>query len=347
MNDSPSPALRAGAPLRDPAYLHDLVVRIFTRVGSSKEDAATLADMLVWSHLTGRDGHGVVRVPWYVQMTRTGELDPAGRLVVEKQLPATLLLDANRAAGPVAMVAATDIAIERAREQGGCFALVKRTTHTGAIGYYALRAAEAGMAAIVICSGKPIMAYHGAKVASAPTSPIAMAVPGGAGGPILLDMASSIASFGRLRQLAAKDAEIPEGWALTKDGKPTTRAKEGVIPLPLGGPKGSGLALMFEAMTGVLAGAPVLAPTLADPDGPGRGSSAMLMVMDIAAFTTREAFIAEVETLRATITALPRQDGVDEILLPGDRSRALAAVRARDGVPVPDALMAELEALAG
>ncbi len=345
MSDSPV-STKASVPLRDPAHLHDLVVRIFTKFGSSAEDAAILADMLVWSHLTGRDGHGVVRVPWYVQMIRSGEMNPVGRLTIEKQLAATLLIDADRAAGPVAMVAATDIAIERARTQGGCFAMVRRTTHTGAIGYYALRAAEAGMAAIVICSGKPIMAYHGAKVASISTSPIAMAVPGGSGAPILLDMATSVTSFGRLRQLAARDAEIPEGWALTKDGQPTTRAKEGTIPLPLGGPKGSGLALLFEAMTGVLAGAPVLVPTLAQPDGPGQGSSALLMVMDINAFTTPEAFAAEIDAVRATVQALPRQEGVDEIFLPGDRSRALAVARARDGVPVPDALMAELEVLA-
>ncbi|TCT06665.1 Ldh family oxidoreductase [Aquabacter spiritensis] len=346
MTDTPSPA-KGGAPLRDPAHLHALVVRIFTRLGSSAADAATLADMLIWSHLTGRDGHGVVRVPWYAQMARSGELDPKGQLTVERELPATLLLDANRAAGPIAMVAATDRAVARARTQGGCFAMVRRTTHTGAIGYYALRAAEAGLAALVICSGKPIMAYHGAKVASLPTGPIAIAVPGGPSGPLLLDMATSIASFGRLRQLAARDAEIPEGWALDKDGQPTTRARDGVIPLPLGGPKGSGLALMFEALTGMLSGAPVLVPTLADPDGPGRGSSALIMVMDPAAFGAPEAFADEVEALRAAIKALPRQDGVEDILLPGERSKALMATRLREGVPVPDALMADLAALAG
>ncbi|OYY13384.1 MAG: hypothetical protein B7Y70_02330 [Rhizobiales bacterium 35-68-8] len=330
-----------------PAEIHDLVVRIFTRLGSRPADAAVLADMLVWSHLTGRDGHGLSRIPWYVEMARNGEMNLSASLTVERELPATLLLDGHFAAGPVAMVAATDRAIARARTQGGCFAMVKRTTHTGAIGYFALRAAEAGFAAIVLCSGKPIMAYHGARVPSLATSPIAMAVPGGAGGPLLLDMATSVASFGRLRQLAARDAEIPEGWALTRDGQPTTRARDGIIPLPLGGPKGSGLSLMFEAMTGALAGAPVLVPTLADPDGPGRGSSALIMVMDIAAFSTPDAFAAEVEALRATIRALPRQEGVEEILLPGDRSRALAQQRARDGIAVPQALLDELAALAG
>lgn len=330
-----------------PDAIHDLVVRIFTRLGSPAEDAAALADVIVWSHLTGRDGHGLVRIPWYVEMVRSGEMNLAARLTVERELPATLLLDGDRGCGQVAMTQATDLAIARARTQGGCFAMVKRTTHTGAIGYFALRAAEAGCAAIVICSGKPLMAYHGSTVPSLATSPIAMAVPGGAGGPLLLDMATSVASFGRLRQLAARDAEIPEGWALTREGRPTTRAKDGIIPLPLGGPKGSGLSLMFEAMTGALAGAPVLVPTLADPDGPGRGSSALIMVMDVAAFSPPEAFAAEVEALRATIRALPRQEGVDEILLPGDRSRALAEVRSREGIPVPQALLDSITALAG
>lgn len=328
-----------------PDEIRSLVVRLFTGLGSSRSDAAALADVIVWSHLTGRDGHGLVRVPWYVEMVRNGEMNLAGALVVERELPATLLLDANQAPGPVAMTAATDLAITRARTQGGCFAMVKRTTHTGAIGYFALRAAEAGCAAIVICSGKPLMAYHGSTVPSLATSPIAMAVPGGAGGPLLLDMATSVASFGRLRQLAARDAAIPEGWALTKDGRPTTSAREGIIPLPLGGPKGSGLSLLFEAMTGALAGAPVLVPTLADPDGPGKGSSALVMVMDVAAFSPPKAFAGEVDALRETIRSLPRQEGVEEILLPGDRSRRLADIRAREGVPVPPALVDEIERL--
>lgn len=327
------------------AEIQDLVVRIFTGLGSSAGDAGTLADVIVWSHLTGRDGHGLVRVPWYVEMVRNGEMNLAGALTVERELPATLLLDANQAPGPVAMTAATDLAISRARSQGGCFAMVKRTTHTGAIGYFALRAAEAGCAAIVICSGKPLMAYHGSTVPSLATSPIAMAVPGGASGPLLLDMATSVASFGRLRQLAARDAVIPEGWALTREGRPTTRAKDGIIPLPLGGPKGSGLSLMFEAMTGALAGAPVLVPTLADPDGPGKGSSALVMVMDIAAFSAPDAFAAEVEALRATIGGLPRQEGVEEILLPGDRSRRLAEQRTKDGISLPRSLLDDVERL--
>lgn len=341
-----SEPIRPSVPLHAPDHLRDLVSRVFLRLGSSPADAATIADMLVWSHLTGRDGHGLMRVPWYAQMARNGEMDVHASPVIERELPATLLIDGRKAPGPVAMDMAARWAMERARANGGCFALVKRTTHTGAIGYYALKAAEAGLAALVICSGKPIMAYHGARVPSVPTSPIALAVPGGAGGPLLLDMATSVASFGRLRQLASRDAEIPEGWALTKDGRPTRRAKEGVIPLPLGGPKGSGLSVMFEAMTGVLAGAPVVVPTLADPDGPGRGSSAMLMVLDVAAFSPPDAFVAEVEALRATLKGLPRQEGVEEIFLPGERSRALAAARERDGIPVPQALMDEVEALA-
>ncbi|MEW6122138.1 MAG: Ldh family oxidoreductase [Pseudomonadota bacterium] len=334
------------APLHAPQELRDLVIRVFQRLGARTEDAATIADLLVWSHLTGRDGHGLVRVPAYARMARSGEMDVRAVPAIVRALPATLLVDGGAAPGAVAMMAATGWAVERAKANGGCFALVRRTTHTGAIGYYALKAAEAGLAALVIGSGKPIMAYHGARVPSVSTSPIALAVPGGAGGPLLLDMAASVAALGRLRQLAARDAEIPEGWALDADGRPTRRAQEAVIPLPLGGPKGSGLALMFEAMTSVLAGAPVVAPSLADPGGPGRGSSAMLMLMDVAAFSEPETFVGEVETLRAAMKALPRQEGFDDIFLPGERSRALADQRAREGIPVPAALMAEVRALA-
>lgn len=341
----PSPA-PPEEPRHAPAALHDLVTRIFRRLGSTPEDAALIADMLVWSNLTGREGHGLARVPSYAAMARAGRMDVRAAPSIERALPATLLIDAHLAPGPVAMVRATQWAMERARASGGCFALVKRTTHTGAIGYYALKAAEAGFAALIFGSGKPLMAAHGARVPSLSTSPIALAVPGGAGGPLLLDMATSVVSLGRLRQLAARDADIPEGWALTAEGAPTRRAKEAAIPLPLGGAKGSGLAILFEAMTSVLAGAPVVVPALLGGADAGRGASAMIMVMDVAAFSPPDAFAADVEALRATLKALPRQDGMDAIFLPGERSRARAAQGAAEGLRVPPALMAELEALA-
>ncbi|MEW6257962.1 MAG: Ldh family oxidoreductase [Pseudomonadota bacterium] len=342
MSTTPGTALRLS-----PETLHHLVTRVFARLGSRGEDAARIADMLVWSDLTGRTGHGVARVPDYVRMAQAGTMDVAAVPVLERALPATLLMDARRAPGPVAMTLATQWAMERARAAGGCFALVKRTTHTGAIGFYARMAADAGFAALIFGSGKPLMACHGARVASLSTSPLALAVPGGAGGPLLLDMATSVTSLGRLRQLAAQDADIPEGWALTAEGGPARRAREAAIPLPLGGPKGSGLAVLFEAMTGVLAGAPVVVPALLGGAAAGRGASAMVMVMDIAAFSPPESFAAEVEALRATLKGLPRLDGVEEIFLPGERSRAGAARRAKEGIAVPAALLAELEALAG
>lgn len=335
---------KAPARLVARSELHALVERICSRHGWGAKDAKDIADVLVWANLTGRDGHGVTRLPRYIEMIRTGELDPRGAVQIERQLPATLLMDANRAAGPVAMIAAMDIAIERAKVQGGCFALVRRTTHAGALGFYALKAASQDMIAIVFSSGKPLMAYHGASVPSLSTSPVAFAVPG-IGGPILLDMATSMASLGKLRQMAAADLDLPEGWALTADGKPARRAADAEIPLPLGGAKGSGLALMFEMLTGVLAGAPVIAPALLRGRS-GLGANAMVIVLDVAAFGTRETFLAEVQELRSAIKALPRQDGFDDIYFPGERSQKVADARASGGIPVPAVLFEKLETLA-
>lgn len=326
--------------------LHNLLKHIYLRYGMSAEDATRVADVLVWAELQGRGGHGAVRTTRYVEMIRLGELDPLAVPETIVETPATLLVDAHGAAGPVAMTFGTDCAIARAAGQGGCFALVRHTTHTGALGFYVKRAAEAGFVALAFAAGKPLMAYHGAAVASASTSPIAIAIPSGQYGPMVLDMATSVASLGKLKQLAAMDAPLPDDWALTADGLPANRAVDAAIPLPLGGAKGSGLSLMFEAMTGVLGGWPVLAPSLGTTAQTGLGQNAMIMTLNPEAFGYRAAFLAAVDALIDKIRALPPRAGFAGVSLPGDRSTATERARLAAGIPLPAQLLRDLKALA-
>ena len=154
-------------------------------------------------------------------MIERGEIDVAAKPTLDQDRAATFVLDGGRGFGPVAMMQAIALATERAAKAGVCFGLVRDTTHTGAIGRYVQWMAERGCAAMIMGAGPAFVAYHGARVASLGTSPIAIAVPSGDGA-IILDMATSAISNGTILQARATGASLPPNSALTKEGEPTT-----------------------------------------------------------------------------------------------------------------------------
>lgn len=319
--------------------------QVFEHAGMSTEHAATVAEVVVWANLRGVDSHGVSRVPRYVEWIGTGVVNPRPDLKVATETAASVLIDADRAAGPVAMTTAMDAAMRKAREAGVGLALVRATTHTAALGYYTLAAAREGMAALALAGSIPIMAYHGAAAAGVSTSPVSIAVPGGSSGPVVLDMATSIVSLGRLAQARRSGQPLPEGWALDADGKPTTEPQRAEIPLPMAGPKGSGLALMVELLTSVLVGNPILAGTVGKPGRARHRQNAFALAIDIARYGDPAAFAREVQQLAGALKSLPHDAGV-EILMPGERGARMFEQRSRGGIPVPAAIRDELNAAA-
>ena len=327
--------------------LERFVAAAFAARGMANADARIIAGVLVWANLRGGDSHGVVRVPRYLEMIEAGDMDPKARPHFDVDAPARFVLDARRAAGAVAMTHAIAVAIERAKTAGVCVGVVHHTTHTGAIGHYAQTAAERGCAAIIAAAGVPLMAYHGAKVRSLSTSPLAIATPTATRGPLVLDMATSVAAMGRLNQARASGDPIPAGWALAEDGTPTTDPARAAIPLPIAGPKGSGLALMFELLTGVLGGAPALVPALGAERRRRHIQNVFMLVADIGAFRDPAAFGRDADELVDVVKHLPARDGVDEILLPGERSRRTEAARRAGGIPIPPKTWDALSKVAG
>ena len=314
--------------------------------GASAADAASVAEGLVWANLRGVDGHGVSRLSSYLKMIERGGIDVEARPRLARDRAATFLLDGGRGFGPVAMMQAIALATERARASGVCFGLVRETTHTGAIGRYAQWMAERGCAAVIIVAGPAFVAYHGARVASMGTSPIAIAVPSG-GGPIVLDMATSTISNGKILQAIAAAAELPPGTVLTTEGEPTTDPRRAEILLPLGGPKGSGLALMFEMLASVLAAAPIVAIALGAEKRRRLTQNSAIIAVDVETFRPLADFTRDADALAAILKALPRQAGFDEILLPGERAARTAAGRRTSGIPIPDKVWQELTVIAG
>ena len=318
---------------------------VFARSGLPRADAAVVAEVLVWANLRGVDTHGVTRIPRYVELIERGEMNPRPTIRICAETPACVLIEADRAAGPVAMMRGVSEAVRKARDAGIGLALVRATTHTAALGYYTLEIAKAGMAGIALSGSWPNVVYHGSRASGVSTSPISIAVPGGE--PVVLDMATSIVSMGKLTQAKKAGKPIPEGWALDAEGRPTTDPQAAQTPLPMGGAKGSGLSFMVECLASLIAGNALLAESL---EGTALGArhrqNGFIIAIDLAQFGDPASFRGEVDRLVKDLKALPLADGTDEILMPGERGARTLKARRRDGIPLPPAVRDELFALA-
>jgi ureidoglycolate dehydrogenase (NAD+) len=236
----------------------------------------------------------------------------------------------------VAMTMAMSEAMDCARKVHVGMCAARNVTHTGAIGYFAVQAAEAGFIGIVMSASGPMMAYPGTRVPAVSSNPIAFAVPRRNGRPYLLDFSTGVVANGKIMGAADRGEKIPVGWGVDKDGKDTTDPKAVATLLPLGGAKGAGLSFMIECLTSLLLSQPRVAPDLeswAIGDDPFLNGS--VIAIDIGGFGDPERFAAEAERLGTAIAGLARADGVDKIMLPGERGDAIRAEREATGIPIP------------
>ena len=300
--------------------------------GFTEPQARQTSEVLVWANIRGVDSHGVLRVPRYVEMVESGLIDPAAEPSVVRRDGAVSVLEARRAPGAPAMVAAMAEAIHSASQFGVGWCCARDITHAGAVGYYALEAARRGYIGIVMTASGPLMAYHGSRVPGVSTNPIAIAAPS-TDAPILLDMSTATAALGKI--MAARDAGtvIPATWGLDGKGHPTTDPADVTTLTSLGGPKGSGLSLMIEIIVSLLVANPVIAPAL--EGARTAGMNGMALAMRVGAVSRLAPFQSEVDRLAAALKGLPLAAGVESILMPGERGFDTAAKRRQGGVPLP------------
>ena len=327
----------------DCLLLQEFTRTVFVESGIPLEDAETVADVLIWANLRGIDSHGVLRIPGYVGMVDTGHINPQPDIKILKETAAVEFVDADRAFGPVVTTSTMRRVIEKAKQVGIGWALIRNHTHQGAMGYYSLMAAEADMAGIAMVCSPPNMAPHGAKIRGVHNSPISIAVPGKSHRPLILDMATSVAAGGKLNLASDKGIPIPIGWALDGDGKPTTDPDLSRALLPAGGPKGSGLALMFECLTSIMANNPLLEPVLLDsPQRRRHQQNSVVAAIDISMFTDIETYKEHIDTLIDCLKSLPKADGVDEIFVPGELEDRCYDERIQNGIPLPEGTVSRL-----
>ena len=324
---------------------HDLrayAAALLAAAGFAPRHAERSADILVWANARGADSHGVLRIPRYAEMVEQGLIDPRAEPQVTLREGAVAVLDARRAPGPSAMVAAMDEAVDIAARFGIGWCSAREITHAGAIGYFPLRAAERGYLGLAITASGPLMAYHGARVAGVSTNPLAIAVPG-ISPPLLLDMSTSTVALGKIMHARDAGLSIPAGWGMDGAGAPATDPAQVATLTPLGGAKGAGLSLMIEVMASLLVSNPAIAGVLKGGKGAMNGAA---LAIRIDALTDPAVFAAQVAELAQQLKALPKAPETERILMPGERGFALAAERAVAGIPITEGTMERLGQMA-
>lgn len=323
--------------LMDWQQLKAFTKEVFIKAGISAEDSEIVADVLVWANLRGIDSHGVLRIPWYLSLIDKGQINPKPDVKYLKETPAIAFIEADRSFGPVVTVSAMNKVIEKARNVGIGWILMRNHTHQGAMGYYSRMATEADMAGIALVCSPPNMAPYGARARGVHNSPISIAVPAKRHRPLILDMATSVAAGGKLNLAVDKGIPIPEGWALDADGRPTTDATLAKMLVPAGGPKGSGLALMFESLSSIMANNPLVEPVLVGSKGEQRfQQNSVVAAINIEMFSEIDTYKEHIDTVIDCLKSLPKADGFDEIFMPGELEDRCYDERVKNGIPLPD-----------
>ncbi|HTP60192.1 MAG TPA: Ldh family oxidoreductase, partial [Spirochaetia bacterium] len=236
--------------------LRDIAKDILGRLGEIEEDAAIAAEALVMADMRGISTHGVNLLRMIVRRFEAGMLTLPTRVDTVSDGPATAVLDGNNGLGQVAAYRGMLLSVEKARRAGIGMVSLRNTNNIGALGYFTSLAASDGMLSMVMTNGNPSVAPFGGADPFFGTNPLSIAVPALPGRPLVLDMSSSVVARGKIRLASLGGESIPLGWALDETGAPTSdpaRALKGCL-LPLGGPKGSGLAMMIDIFSGMLSG---------------------------------------------------------------------------------------------
>jgi ureidoglycolate dehydrogenase (NAD+) len=319
------------------------VQEIFQYYGVSRDHALKWAEVLIWANLRGVDSHGVLRIPVYVDYLQTGIINAQPDMKLDPLTGAIARLDADLGPGPIALIYAMDEAIKKAKKFNIGWCTVCNMTHAGAVGYFALQAAKAGLAGLVMTASQPMMAYPGSTKNVVSTNPLAIAIPGDKHSPLLLDMSTSTVGMGKVLQAQDSGKKIPFDWGLNEKGQPTSDPNKVAVLSPLGGAKGAGLSLMIECLTSLAVNNPLIEPVLKTGSAlEGRPINGVAIAVNVEMFGDKESYKEQVDALAAQIKNLPKAEGVDQIFAPGERGDSILAIRKAEGIPLPDGTLDRL-----
>jgi len=334
-----------------PESAHRLVRDILVAYGTPSDRAALVADSLVLADLRGVDSHGINRLPSYIARVRSGLLEVNPELTFDIKTPVIATLDAKNTFGFVAASMAIDKGIEIAGTYGLAMVGVKHSNHYGMASTYLLRANRSGFGAMAFTNASRAMPAWGGAEKLFGTSPFAVGLPGGENGDFVLDMSPSVAARGKIRKAARRGESIPEGFALDEQGRPTTdpnAALKGSV-LPIGGPKGSGIASMMDIFAGLMTGA-AFKGDVGDMNGPGGvvqnvGHPFLVFRPDVFLGEKQE-YLARMNELLDTIRKGEKADGFKRVYSSGEIEAEKSESNRRCGISYTTAEIETLHRLA-
>jgi len=318
------------------AELTSWTVQLLEAAGIREPQARLIADALVASNLRGVDSHGVQLLPLYIDQIQRGDMDPNAEGHVISESGACLVYDGENGLGQLIASVCCGHAVRLAKAHGISMVVARESNHFGAAAYWAQQISRAGAIGIVMCNASPLVPPWQGKQPRLGTNPICMSVPG----PWLLDMATSTVAMNRiLKAFTNGEPNIPAGWAMDSDGVPTTVTSVAFkgMPMPLGGYKGTGLAMLVEILCGVLSGGAMSTEVGGIRiDGRPVRASLMFLAVDIGRFMPVQEFTARVEWLVNTVKSAEPAKSYDEVMVAGDPEWRTEAGRRSHGIPVGD-----------
>jgi LDH2 family malate/lactate/ureidoglycolate dehydrogenase len=330
-----------------PQELCTLAARLATAAGVSSDDAEIFARALVDADLQGISTHGISRLNIYLKRIEKGLIAPKAELMVERDGGSVLTLDAGNGLGQVQAVKALDLLMPLAKKNGIAAATICNSQHFGALSYYCNRAVAEGFILLAMTNCEPAMSPEGGSQAFFGTNPIAASFPTGKGFNVKIDLATSIVARGNIIAAQKKGQPIPEGWAMDRNGEPTTDAEEALLGtvLTMAGHKGYALALMVEVFSSVLSGAaigPEIGSMYKDLDRK-QNVGHFFCLLNIAAFLDPVDFKKRIDKTIDQIKGSKKRPGTEEILIPGERSARNVQVNEAQGITVSNETLAEIE----
>lgn len=318
------------------------------KLGLEAAAARLVADTLVAANLRGVDSHGVVRLPHYATRLRNGTVKARPDILVRRTGASAAVVEGDAGMGQLVATRAMHEAILLAKASGVGAVVAQNSSHCGACAWFVEMAVKEGMIGVALTHTDPIMVPPGMKHIFLGSNPIAFGAPGGDGPPVIVDMSTTHAAWGKVIVARQEGKAIPPDWAVDAAGKATTDAARAVGLAPTGAHKGYALALMVEILCAHLAGVPFglhVTKMYGELDKP-RNLGHFMLAIDVARFTDSAVFGSQMKLLLQEIHEQPASDSARPPMAPGEPERLTAAQREKEGVPLGDGTLGELNALA-
>ncbi|ASN06744.1 ureidoglycolate dehydrogenase [Virgibacillus necropolis] len=318
--------------------LKGLIKNKLNKAGLTEEHAEIVSEVLVFADAKGIHSHGAMRVEYYAERIAKGGINADPNFNLEKTGPSSAIFHADNGAGHVAAKFAMDEAIKMAKENGVAIIGVKKMSHSGALSYFTEHAAKQDLIGFSVCQSDPMVVPFGGAESYYGTNPLAFAAPGNDGKLISFDMATTVQAWGKILHARSKNQPIPDTWAVDVNGEPTTDPLKVHALLPIAGPKGYGLGMMVDVLSGILLGLPFgnKVSSMYHDLSEGRNLGQLHLVINPEKFSSINSFKQNISNTMSDLNAIKPASGFDQVFYPGQNLEKIEKEYEENGIEIVD-----------